>query len=156
MLHDYFNFENDLGYILIEDPTIIQDSRVIASRKYFNFSARTKFQFCLFWFSTCYYRQSHLSTDLCTKPKDKGKRPNISTAINCQPTRPCQIDLFLKIIKEICIACHLLSFTLEVIQKQSLLVNSLKRLKISFHKIEKYCYKTERISENEYHHVDHW
>ena len=28
MLHDYFNFENDLGYILIQDPTIIQDSRV--------------------------------------------------------------------------------------------------------------------------------
>ena len=30
MLHDYFNFENDLGYILIQDPTIIQDSRVYA------------------------------------------------------------------------------------------------------------------------------
>ena len=29
MLHDYFNFENDLGYILIQDPTIIQDSRIL-------------------------------------------------------------------------------------------------------------------------------
>ena len=28
VLHDYFNFENDLGYILILDPMIIQDSIV--------------------------------------------------------------------------------------------------------------------------------
>ena len=82
------------------------------------------------------------------------KRPIIATAIDCQSTRPCGIDLFLKIIKKSGIERFLLSFTLEVIQVQSLLVNLLKRLKNSLQKNEKFCYKSEKIIENGYHRVD--
>ena len=61
MLHDYFNFENDLGYILIQDPTIIQDSRVNVICKNFGlFCDREK---CELWMNEkCkkYFRQTVL------------------------------------------------------------------------------------------------
>ena len=63
------------------------------------------------------------------------------------------MELFLKIIKKSYIARFLLLSTLEVIQVQSLLVNSLKKLKNSLHKIEKCCYKNEKNIENGYEHV---
>ena len=60
----------------------------------------------------------------------------------------------MKLIEKSCIEHYLLSFTLEVIQMQSLLVNSLKRLKNSLQEIEKCCYKNENIIENRYEHVN--
>ena len=57
-------------------------------------------------------------------------------------------------IEKSCIERYLLSFTLEVIQTKNLLVISLNRPKNVLHKIEKYCYKSERIIKNGYHHVN--
>ena len=51
----------------------------------------------------------------------------------------------MKIIEKSCIELYLLSFTLEVIQTQSLLVNSLKRPKNSLQKIEKFRYESEKL-----------